>query len=177
MLGEPVIKTNDRGETFVLFFRPGEVNGLCSNWYMVDFVDKKGVKFNCTEQYLMYEKAKLFKDEEVMNAILQVSNPKEMKAYGRKVKNYDDRLWACNRYGVMIQGLYYKFSQNQELKDWIIKAKCDHFVECSPYDGIWGVKLDMNNPDCMYQEKWKGENWLGKCLDDTRGILTASIKE
>ena len=175
MLERPVIKTNTRGERFVLFFRPYEVNGVCSNWYKSNFTSKHGVKFNCTEQYLMYEKAKLFKDEEVANEILKETNPKEMKAYGRKVKNYDDKLWACNRYGTMIQGLYDKFSQNQELKDWIILAECEHFVECSPYDGIWGIKTPMDSEDCLYPERWNGENWLGKCLDDVRGIIMAGV--
>lgn len=175
MLKEPVIKMNDKGERFVLFFRPYEKNGVCSNWYMSDFTDKHGIKFNCTEQYMMYEKAKLFKDDRVAQEILGETNPKEMKAYGRKVKNYDDKLWSCHRYGVLIQGLYYKFTQNQELNEWIKKADCDYFVECSPYDRIWGIKTDIESDDCIHIEKWNGENLLGKCLGDVRGIIMAGI--
>lgn len=174
----PVIKVNNRGERFVLFFRPHEVNGMCSNWYMSDFVDKEGkVNFNCGEQYMMYEKAKLFKDYKVAQEILKETNPKEMKKYGRKVKNYDDKLWSCHRYNVMVQGLYCKFSQNPDLKDWIIKADCNYFVECSPYDAIWGIKTPMSSDNCLYPEKWNGENLLGKCLLDVRSIIMAGVNK
>jgi predicted NAD-dependent protein-ADP-ribosyltransferase YbiA (DUF1768 family) len=45
------------------------------------------------------------------------------------------------------------------------------FVEASPVDGIWGIKLAENNPDADDETKWKGQNLLGKALDETRKWL------
>jgi predicted NAD-dependent protein-ADP-ribosyltransferase YbiA (DUF1768 family) len=45
------------------------------------------------------------------------------------------------------------------------------FVEASPYDKVWGVRMYESNPDIDDETKWKGLNLLGKVLDETRRIL------
>lgn len=167
MIKRPVIKTNSKGERFVLFFHEYDDNGVCSNWYKSNF-EVDGIKFNCVEQYMMYMKAILFKDYKVAEKVLKETYPKEMKKYGRMVKNYCDGLWNSNRYNVVLKGVINKFSQNSELREWIKSADCDYFVECSPYDSIWGVKLDIKDARCVDTTKWNGKNLLGKCLIDAR---------
>ena len=44
-------------------------------------------------------------------------------------------------------------------------------VEASPFDKIWGVGLDQNNPDILDENKWKGQNLLGKVLMNVRNKL------
>ena len=52
----------------ICFHNPEEENGYLSNWYLSEFtVD--GIKFSSMEQYMMYEKAMLFHDQEAAEKI------------------------------------------------------------------------------------------------------------
>ena len=155
-----------------------------SNWHPVEFdVEVNGVKchFYNTEQYFMYMKAIVFGDEEIARQILEVSDPKKVKALGRKVQNYDEQVWNEKRYQIMLKANVAKFSQNEELKQLLLSLEYEGhgFVEASPYDKVWGVRMYESNPDIDDETKWKGLNLLGKVLDETRRIIIEedSIKE
>ncbi len=147
-----------------------------SNWHPVEFdVEVNGVKchFYNTEQYFMYMKAIVFGDEEIARQILEVSDPKKVKALGRKVQNYDEQVWNEKRYQIMLKANVAKFSQNEELKQLLLSPEYEGhgFVEASPYDKVWGVRMYESNPDIDDETKWKGLNLLGKVLDETRRIV------
>lgn len=70
----------------ICFHNPEEENGYLSNWYLSDFsID--GIKFSSMEQYMMYQKASCFHDEEIANKILHTDNVARIKQMGRAVKN------------------------------------------------------------------------------------------
>ena len=142
--------------------------GVCSNWYPADFTleyDGKSITFNCTEQHMMWEKARLFGDEQTAKAILQVSDPKAQKALGRKVKGYDDEKWAAVRFDIVLKGNRAKFSQNPRLLEKFIElTKGKTIVEASPYDRIWGIGLGPDDPRVHDRREWQGLNLLGKVL-------------
>lgn len=66
-----------------------------------------------------------------------------------------------------------KFSQNDDLKQLLLSPEYEGrgFVEASPYDKVWGVRMYESNPDIDDESKWKGLNLLGKVLDETRRII------
>jgi len=127
----------------------------------------------CVEQRFMDMKAVLFNDLLSAYRIMKSDDPGEIKMIGRKVKNYDDNIWANKRFDIMEEAVYAKFSQNLKLREKIINEK-GRFVEASPLDKIWGIGLDKYDPRCKMPEKWKGLNLLGKVLDNVRERL---IKE
>ena len=53
----------------ICFHNPDEANGYLSNWYLSDF-EIDGVKYSSMEQYMMYQKAVLFQDNEIAQQIL-----------------------------------------------------------------------------------------------------------
>jgi ribA/ribD-fused uncharacterized protein len=63
----------------------------------------------------MYSKAMLFKDNNIAKEILKTSDPRQIKALGRKVQGYDEVQWEIHRFDIVVKGNMAKFSQNQEL--------------------------------------------------------------
>ena len=147
-----------------------------SNWHPAEFdIEVNGVKchFYNTEQYFMYMKAIVFGDEEIAKQILEDGDPKKVKALGRKVQNYDEQVWNEKRYQIMLRANVAKFSQNEDLKQLLLSPEYEGrgFVEASPYDKVWGVRMYESSADIDDETKWKGLNLLGKVLDETRRIV------
>lgn len=147
-----------------------------SNWFKCHFTvehNGKELEFFNSEQYFMWMKAITFGDEETAEKILaKGKNPKTAKALGREVKNYDDKQWDKIRYDIMVAANYFKYSQSEELKEMLLNPEFDgkKFVEASPYDGIFGIKC--SETEALDDESnWKGQNLLGKVLDDVRDTL------
>ncbi len=100
----------------ICFHNPEEENGYLSNWYLSEFtVDD--IKFSSMEQYMMYEKAMLFQDQETAKKILQTDNVADIKALGRTVQNFDDTVWGQSREEIVYKGVLEKFRQNPELAE------------------------------------------------------------
>ena len=70
----------------ICFHNPDEENGYLSNWYLSHFT-VNGIDFSSMEQFMMYQKAYRFHDEEIANDILHTDNVAEIKKLGRKVHN------------------------------------------------------------------------------------------
>ena len=143
-----------------------------SNFYPCKFTFD-GVEWKSSEQCFMAQKAKFFNDEETYNLILKAETPEEAKKLGRLVKNYDDEKWAEVREEKMYNAVLQKFLQNNDLQLLITRKDLmdKSFVEGSPFDGIYGVKMDYRNPDIDDEENWGGTNLLGKILNRVRDYL------
>lgn len=153
----------------ICFWRETEESGFLSNWYKSEFsittFEGETFTFNCAEQYLMWQKALLFHDDETAKEIISTSyDPKQYKVLGRKVKNFNQELWDYNKVSIMEDALYYKFTQNDNLKAALIKTNGFYLVEASPFDKIWGVGLEASNDAIIHQPEWRGQNFLGEAL-------------
>ena len=148
-------------------------NGPFSQWYISDFVDEKypNITFNCAEQYMMYRKAILMNDNNTADRILDSVIPRFQKSLGRSIRNFDGELWDKHKFDIVVRGNVLKFSQNVILLKEMKKSGDKIFVEASPYDKIWGIGLDENTAKNLSEEKWKGENLLGKALVKAREII------
>ena len=134
-----------------------------SNWTSSRFI-YGGFKYNCGEQMMMHQKAIMFKDWETALLIEQSTNPKEMKALGRQVKNFDPKIWDEYKYDLVKAGLYCRFTQDNSAKAELLAHIGQIFVKASPYDRIWGIGYAAQ--DAMQNiDNW-GENLLGKILTE-----------
>jgi len=157
-----------------------------SNWYPAEFDsdmmikgEKKTLHFFNSEQYFMYVKAIVFGDYDTADKILATKDPKKAKQLGREVKGYDDKVWNEMRYRVMVDANKAKYSQNKNLKELITSDdfKGKGFVEASPIDGVWGIKLGESDPLADDEKYWNGRNLLGKALDEVRDWLLKVNKD
>lgn len=149
----------------------GSVTKACfSQWFSCRF-SADGIEYSTAEQYMMSQKALLFGDTKIYEEIMNADHPKQFKALGRKISGFDEAIWNKHKCGIVIKGNLAKFSQNPELKSFLLNTKERILVEASPYDKIWGIGMSSDDPKCENPEMWNGENLLGFCLMEVRDLL------
>lgn len=145
---------------------------IYSNWNRCSFIDPNtSLKFSNSEQCFMWYKAQFFNDGLTAVKILAAPHPKENKALGREIKNYNDKAWECVRLGYMVYANYLKFNQIRDYKNQLLETGDKILVEASPHDTIWGVGLDENDSRILDKKTWMGLNLLGVALMQVRKML------
>lgn len=128
-----------------------------SNFYPSPFYDEAGVLWPTVEHYFQAAKAATAAQRE---GVRLCATPGDAKREGRRVTliaNWDER-----RYGVMRDGLRYKFStiQHPELVEWLLATGDALLVEGNSWgDTFWGRTYNG------------GHNWLGLMLMARRAEL------
>lgn len=144
-----------------------------SQWYPSSF-EFLGIDFPTAEHRMMYCKANLFyhsDNHKLANMILKAETPAEAKKLGRLVKNFDQQKWDEHKYHIVFLANMLKFSQNLNLKGFLLSTGDRIIVEASPYDTIWGIGMKESDPGVMNPYNWKGENLLGYALMEVRDFL------
>ena len=149
----------------------GATNQTCfSQWFSSKFtVDS--ILYPTAEHWMMAEKARLFKDAEMLARIIVSKSPGEAKKLGRQVKGFDPEIWDLHKYEIVKQGSLHKFSQNKEMKNYLLTTKNRVLVEASPRDRIWGIGMGKSNEKAMNPLLWRGQNLLGFALMEVRDEL------
>ena len=160
---------------FVFFWRhtqtAARMTPAClSQWYPCSFV-VDGTSYQTAEQYMMSEKARLFSDTVTFGKIMAASGPRVYKALGRTVGGFDQAVWNSHKGDIVLRGSLAKFSQNTELREYLLGTGNAVLVEASPYDRIWGVGLAQDDPLIRDPRNWRGENLLGFVLMEARDSL------
>ncbi|MBK1894782.1 NADAR family protein [Chryseobacterium paridis] len=141
-----------------------------SQWFPAQF-EENGVLYRTAEHYMMAEKARLFNDNEIRTLIIEINDPKEAKSLGRKIKNFDHQIWDERKYEIVKRGNLLKFSQNADLREFLLSTDQKVIVEASPYDTIWGIGMLESDPKAKNPNQWRGENLLGFALMEVRDEL------
>lgn len=148
----------------------GSITKSCfSQWWKSGFLSY-GVPYCCMEQYMMAQKAELFGDKEIQKQIIACDDPAEIKKLGRRVRKFDASVWDQAKYSIVLNGNWKKFSQNPQLRDFLLNTGDQILVEASPYDTIWGIGLSADQAAAGPQS-WRGENLLGFALMEVRDEL------
>ena len=172
------IINNDKNKDFLFFWKPSAntTDKSCLGQWQPSHFEVDIEEYTCAEQYMMAEKARLFEDKEIEEQIMQTSEPKEMKALGKKVKKFDQTVWDKAKYSIVLNGNYYKFAQNKEIRDFLLSTEDKILVEASPLDTIWGIGLGEENPKSHNPQTWRGKNLLGFALMEVRDELKKVYK-
>ena len=158
---------------YTLFWKPepspdGLITESClGQWWKSDFWSVAHT-YCCMEQFMLAQKAELFGDDKIREEILTCSDPKTIKALGRKVKNFEEAVWNQVKYSIVLNGNFLKFTQNPELRNYLLSTGDRILVEASPLDGIWGIRMGRKNEHVQNPLKWKGQNLLGFALMEVR---------
>ncbi len=167
------------------------LNGPFSQWWLSHFSapltsDGEMLNFHCAEQYMMARKAELFGDPLTRDTIMAVKQttkwqdaPRQCKELGRKVHGLkggawdaaDIALWQANARPVVLAGNIAKFSQNPDLRGFLMGHRGKMLVEGAWYDRIWGVGLAWDDPKIADPRNWRGQNLLGEILMEVQTLL------
>lgn len=140
-------------------------NGYCSKWYPSNFTFKS-LTFSSMGQWMMSMKALCSDDYESFVNIMTSDDPIYINKLANEIKNIDEENWNEQKYEIVILGNYLKFSQNHNLKNWLIKTRDVQLVQASPIDSIWGIGIGIQ--DAEQGKEWKGRNLLGKAIMEVR---------
>lgn len=118
-------------------------------------------------------------ESSVTNDILSPNSPaphpRTLRDLGRQIPNFDEEVWVKERYAIVVEGNYLKFTQNEDLKRRLLGTGDRELVEASPRDRIWGVGFGKATAGSQ-RERW-GLNLLGKALMETRARLRKEEEE
>lgn len=121
---------------------------------------------------MMARKAELFGDLSARQRILAARTPAEAKKLGRDVAGFSEEVWLQHRFDIVVSASVGKFSQNSDLKKFLLDTGGRVLVEASPVDRIWGIGLAENDPAAQDPGQWQGLNLLGFALMSARDQLS-----
>ncbi len=145
-----------------------------SQWYPTSFI-VDGNTFPTAEHYMMWSKAMLFADGAAAERILAAAEPGAAKQLGRGVRGFDEDELEAHRFRIVVDGSIAKFSQNEELRAFLLGTKQRILVEASPRDTIWGIGMGETNEHARRPSQWRGLNLLGFALMVARARLRSGV--
>lgn len=145
-------------------------------WTKRDMVDFDGSKYNCCEQYMMAQKAKLFNDQSTFDKIMNTESPSRQKDLGRTVANFDEIIWNANKFAIVWMANFLKFSQHHDLRERLLKTGEKTLAEASPVDLVWGIGFSAKDEEALDPSQWRGKNLLGEVLMSVRDALKKSAR-
>lgn len=151
--------------------KDGSAGPSClSQWWPAPFV-VDGTNYGSAEHWMMAGKARIFGDEETLGRILAARSPAEAKNLGRLVRDFDENVWAAQRFELVVQGSVAKFGQHAQLLAYLLGTNKRVLVEASPVDRVWGIGLAATDERAADPERWRGLNLLGFALMEARSRL------
>ena len=116
-------------------------------------------------------KASHFGDTAAEKAIMESTNPSQMKYLGENaIKGFKEIEWAGLAEQTMLKGCRLKFAQNPDLKHYLLQTNAK-IAEANPNDSQFGIGLSLSDPKALDPNKWKGSNWMGDILQEIKEEL------
>lgn len=137
--------------------------GCLSQWYPSPFT-VEGVEYATAEHWMMAEKARLFGDPEAERAAVTAGHPADAQQAGRRVRGFDEEVWARERFGIVVAGSTHKFAAHPRLGEFLRGTGERVLVEASPRDRVWGIGLAEDDERADDPSRWRGLNLLGFAL-------------
>lgn len=158
---------------FSNFYRDSKVPPF--NFVLPDYARMDGlpetVLCEFSEKAIMLVKAGLMGDKEAFESIMAASNPKDCKALGRGVQNFDEDIWKSHLEETAYEVVRQKFDSCQLLRDVLLSTGDSILAEAAPNDAIWGIGLSIDDDLAYDPMRWCGQNVLGYALMRARCYL------
>lgn len=122
-------------------------DGIFSVYYISTF-SENGEIFNCVKQYIVKRKQEMFDptNHRLAKKIMEGTHTSYLRHYEKMIRNYDEQIWNEQKYDIILDALYLKFTQNSIMRNLLLQT---------------GNKMIADNYTL-------DENLLGKALVQTR---------
>lgn len=126
-------------------------------------------KYFSIEQYVLAEKARLFNDFDTMEKIVECTDLNNIRMLDKQIKGYKEKEWEKYKYNFLLQGNFYKYSQDSKLRKLLLDTKNKIIVYISSDDDMCDIGITVNKiEDISNPLLWKGQNLLGYALMEVR---------
>ena len=137
----------------------------------------------CAETAIMLTKAVLMGDRASAERLVRDTSEaeasggsrglaKRAKAIGRRVTNFDPRLWEELRPEIADAITLQKFQACAQLRATLLGTGNRRIAEASPRDACWGIGVGCKHPRAQDPDAWPASgNLLGKALERARETL------
>ena len=112
-----------------------------SNFHEASF-ELDGIVFHSSEQYIQYQKVRLFNDSHCQQQILVSRSPFKCKQLAREIQNFNPTEWHEHAGKLCEKGITAKFHQNPCLLQLLTSTREKTLVECA-YDKLWGCGVPL----------------------------------
>ncbi|KAI0543355.1 hypothetical protein F4679DRAFT_593276 [Xylaria curta] len=170
--------TSRNAENYIFFYSANRKYGWLSQWWSVTGFQLKGKSYDCAEQYMMYQKALLFKDKDPDNILLagrimEEKSQRMIRLMGHQVKGLDQNIWEENRERIVREGNLAKFMCSEPMKWALLSTRNKIIVEAAPSDTVWGIRKSKEEaarllPNAQFEF---GLNLLGRQLMIVREVI------
>ena len=144
-------------------------NNRLSNGSMTRFV-LDDIWYNCVEQYMSSQKAKLFGDQEMYEKIMDTWSSQTHKELSRNVRSADPVIWDEKCEEIMLAALCAKCEQHPDIKETLLRTGSRIIGEATKE----GIGFEMADSRAQRSDLWTGPNLLGKALMTVREKLYTS---
>ncbi|KAJ4357260.1 uncharacterized protein N0V89_001835 [Didymosphaeria variabile] len=152
-------------QTIFFWKETDKVTGFLCPWYKSKF-HKEGVAYQSAGQYIMAEKARLFRDTKTLERILASTSAEEHKSLGNSVKGFKHSIWHEKAYTIACQANKQKFlrgANSRRLRVKLLPFVDYELVYASPVDHYFGIGISAEEAASTDRKLW-GRNLLGQSL-------------
>ena len=134
-------------------------------------VEIDGYDYVCNEQFIQAQKAVLCGDDVTAHAIMKMTDPREMKRAGNRVRNYDDAKWkeCCDE--LVMRCVREKFRSHEKAAA-ALRETGDRLIGEATTSPKWGIGLHIRERAVLNPDEWSGKNTMGEMLMKIRAELS-----
>lgn len=161
-------KEMDEGKNkeFFIFSINGSTNNekIDENCFGLDYETKFSFiekRYSNINKYIQARKEDLFLSDEERERRNEAYYFGEVETPTLEIENFDEKVWEQFRYTVLLDGLWRKFFENKDLRDYLLSTNDQVLVYADSNDSVYGIGLSKDSLDVKNPKKWNGENLLG----------------
>lgn len=144
-----------------------------SNHYLSHF-EVGGRSYTSIEQYLAHIRARIMGRLDLEEKAATLEDPVEAKKLLHLLREEPQQeKWEDQRKEVLYTGLMAKFSQNSELKEYLISSG-DRLLGEASLNKTWGIGHTLSSRSKFFPRQWRGGNLQGSTLMEVRQQLLLS---
>lgn len=163
------ISTPGNMEVVVFFGKDSKFSNHYTSTFTVD-----NRSFSTIEQYLAFSRANIVERRDLAERAMASQDPVEAKRVLHLLREEPrQENWESQRRDILFTGLLAKFSQSDDLANYLLSS-CDRTLGEASKNRVWGIGMTLSDRAKLNIKQWRGDNLLGNTLMEVRQHLASS---